>query len=266
MSVNSKMTAIADQIRTLQGGTGKLGLDAMAAQVGAANSTVTAQSSLISQIASALEGKAKSTLPNGYIALDYIAGTGTQYVNIGYSPQSDDVLYECWWVEPTLVTGQTLFGSTDTSSTTAKWSGVHYHSSAGTIYSATGTSDSRSPVSTLVSAAINHMRTRIADGRVTITCNGSASSTSNGYSGSIVNGVNIALLGNQQSDGSAKELCSARIYRWLMYDAGELVRDLQPAMSASGEVGMYDFVTEQFFTNSGTGTLGYGRYTYPSKQ
>ena len=58
MSVNSKMTAIADQIRTLQGGTGKLGLDAMATQVGAANSTVTAQASLISQIASALEGKA----------------------------------------------------------------------------------------------------------------------------------------------------------------------------------------------------------------
>ena len=77
MSVNSKMTAIADQIRTLQGGTGKLGLDAMAQNVEAANNevfaqavligqvqdTVTAQASLISQIASALEGKAAGGAP-----------------------------------------------------------------------------------------------------------------------------------------------------------------------------------------------------------
>lgn len=72
MSVNSKMTAIADQVRTLQGGTGKLGLDAMATQVGAANSTVTAQASLISQIASALEGKAA-----GGGELQHATGTAT---------------------------------------------------------------------------------------------------------------------------------------------------------------------------------------------
>lgn len=58
MSVNGKMTAIADQIRTLQGSTGKLGLDAMAEQVGAANTTVTAQASLLEQMLAALEGKA----------------------------------------------------------------------------------------------------------------------------------------------------------------------------------------------------------------
>ena len=73
MSVNSKMTAIADQIRTLNGGTEKLGLDAMATQVGAANSTVTAQASLISQIASALEGKAAG----GSVELQYATGSKT---------------------------------------------------------------------------------------------------------------------------------------------------------------------------------------------
>ena len=58
MSVNSKMTAIADPIRTLMGKTGKLGLDAMANHLGDAVTEVDAQAALIQQIKTALEGKA----------------------------------------------------------------------------------------------------------------------------------------------------------------------------------------------------------------
>lgn len=58
MSVNSKMTAIADPIRTLTGKTGKLGLDAMATNLGNAVTEVDAQAALIQQIKTALEGKA----------------------------------------------------------------------------------------------------------------------------------------------------------------------------------------------------------------
>lgn len=57
MSVNSKMTAIADQIRTLRGGTDKLGLDAMAAEVDAANRTVESQAELLAALNQALSGK-----------------------------------------------------------------------------------------------------------------------------------------------------------------------------------------------------------------
>ena len=58
MSVNTKMTAIADEIRTLSGTTEAMGLDAMATNVGNANSEVDNQADLISQIVTALEGKA----------------------------------------------------------------------------------------------------------------------------------------------------------------------------------------------------------------
>ena len=57
MSVNSKMTAIADQIRTLQGGTDKLGLDAMAAEIDVANRTVESQAELLAALNQALSGK-----------------------------------------------------------------------------------------------------------------------------------------------------------------------------------------------------------------
>ena len=58
MSVNSKMTAIADEIRTLSDTTEPMGLDAMATNVNAANQAVDTQADLIAQIANALEGKA----------------------------------------------------------------------------------------------------------------------------------------------------------------------------------------------------------------
>lgn len=58
MSINSKMTAIADEIRELAGTTGAMGLDAMAEYVSEANVDVTTETDLIAQIAGALEGKA----------------------------------------------------------------------------------------------------------------------------------------------------------------------------------------------------------------
>lgn len=62
MSFNSKMTAIADEIRTLSGTTGAIGLDAMASTLNTENasfsSNLETQDNLIAQIQVALEGKA----------------------------------------------------------------------------------------------------------------------------------------------------------------------------------------------------------------
>lgn len=51
MSVNSKMTALADEIRALNGSNSALSLDAMKSEVGSANAAVLTQSDLITQIA-----------------------------------------------------------------------------------------------------------------------------------------------------------------------------------------------------------------------
>ena len=66
MSVSSKMTAIADEIRELSGTSGAMGLDAMKTNLGEANDEVASQASLIAQIAKALEDKAASGItPTG---------------------------------------------------------------------------------------------------------------------------------------------------------------------------------------------------------
>lgn len=58
MSVDTKLTAIADEVRELSGATGKLGLDAMATNLGNANTEVDNQASLLEQAIVLLEGKA----------------------------------------------------------------------------------------------------------------------------------------------------------------------------------------------------------------
>ena len=58
MSVNTKMTAIADEIRELSGTTDTMGLDAMASKVSEANIEINNQADLITQIANVLESKA----------------------------------------------------------------------------------------------------------------------------------------------------------------------------------------------------------------
>lgn len=57
MSVNEKMTAIANEVRTLSGATDKLSLDEMASHTKDANTEVATQEELIQQIKTALQGK-----------------------------------------------------------------------------------------------------------------------------------------------------------------------------------------------------------------
>ena len=74
MSVNEKMTAIADEIRALSGTTEAMGLDAMATNVNGANTEVNSQTDLIGQIMTALETK---TAPSQGVELPTLTNEGS---------------------------------------------------------------------------------------------------------------------------------------------------------------------------------------------
>jgi hypothetical protein len=89
MSVKTKMTAIADKLRALLNITDKMGLDAMANNIGKAQNEVDKQAELIEQIRSALAGKVAGgtgIIPTG---TKYITENGvydvTSYANVDVS-------------------------------------------------------------------------------------------------------------------------------------------------------------------------------------
>lgn len=81
MSVNSKMTAIAEKIRSLLGISGKLGLDAMDSNLGTAVTECDSQTELIRQIKTALESKAAGGGSGGMVVCESSAPAMT--IDIG---------------------------------------------------------------------------------------------------------------------------------------------------------------------------------------
>lgn len=82
MSVNEKMTAIADEIRAISGGSEKLGLDAMAENVKNSNEEIALQKALLEQAIAALEGKVDPELYDKGYADGYEAGYNANQANL----------------------------------------------------------------------------------------------------------------------------------------------------------------------------------------
>ena len=100
MSVNSKMTAIADEIRELSGTAEIMGLDAMADNLNEANIDVGTEADLIVQIAEALDGKASGGNGSGgntqttiiTLSIDAPAAEGVESIYY-VSPSGLEVIY-----------------------------------------------------------------------------------------------------------------------------------------------------------------------------
>lgn len=94
MSVNTKMTAIADKIRTLSGTTAAMGLDAMASNIENANTTIETQTDLMTQIKTALQGKGvsgggSSTLETCTVTINYEDASDKEICFYYFSPDEN---------------------------------------------------------------------------------------------------------------------------------------------------------------------------------
>lgn len=184
-------------------------------------------------------------LPSGYVELEYIESTGTQYIDTGFIPnqntravldiESDEAIPECH-----------VFGSRSELNSGAFCVIVDAQLRWGTNYGTSRVTTSSAPRSGRILIDKNKATTAIG----TVTLQNTAQTFSAGCPMYLF-AINTA--------GSTTTFASVKLHSSQIYDNGTLVRDFTPARRVNDSaVGLYDLVGGQFYGNSGTGVLTAG--------
>ena len=182
----------------------------------------------------------KSPLPVGFTALRYIETDGKQYIDTGFTPDSNTRMVLDFEMTRSGVVSQ-IIGSRNTTSSRAFAFGQNdaneWRFGYGNAYYGAGESDTGRHV-----LDFDH-NTVMLDG----TAVGAAAEQE-------FTGAHMMLIGAVRATGKVY-YGYARFYACQIYDNGTLVRDLLPCVNEAGAAGMYDQVSGAFYANAGSGTL-----------
>lgn len=189
------------------------------------------------------------SLPEGYLRLEYIESTGTQYIDTGFKHnQNTRVVMEAQFTNLSSTAGvQWLFDGRASDGSGCK--GVFYDHR-----------DNLNKVSCDYAAVSN--RYRFADlnasdrlhinyDKNVVTINGHVKT----YSAVTFQSNYSMALFALNNNGTVESYGSSRIYSCKIYDNDFLVRNFIPCKNAQDAVGLYDLVTETFYANRGTGAF-----------
>ena len=200
-----------------------------------------------------------ATLPAGYTELEYIESTGTQYIDTGIIPTVN-----------TNVKLKAQYTSFYTGS--SSWNTV-----AGTCGNAINnrfyplaTTNGDDPKLRQTYGNNQYEQTRDTNIHVVDFNNANkqilvdgvnVGSTENGFTSASEQPSIYLFITNHKGQGLVWP-AQARIYEYEVYESGVLVQKLIPAKNSSNVIGMYDTVSNAFFTNAGTGTFVAGPEIY----
>lgn len=197
-------------------------------------------------------------LPKGYTKLNYIESTGNQYIDTGYYWTSETVQIVMDAYITSNASNQSLFGNEEPYEGSNRYFAIIPHGSNGSFNIYTGTGSV-----TIVSTGLNTRFTldcSTAGNKLTTKLNGTQIS-SVAYSGTIKTYANslstdaskgkIYIFANHNSKnngaGPTQNIGGMRLYSFKMYDNGVMVRNFIPCKNASGEIGLYDMVYDNFY-------------------
>lgn len=195
----------------------------------------------------------KGLLPSGYTQLEYIESTGTQYIDLGINKIREMECNLVAQLTDTIISGfPTLIGAMKTSDNFKVVVGIN---SSLQFYSQVGGAGGY--IYGSVKGDLNKHSFKI------LTSGSSTSSLT--IDGNTVNGhyalttdsdtdMSLYLFARHKQDGTVYQFIKMRCYELTIKYANKIVRNLIPVKrNSDGEVGMYDTVSKQFFTNAGWG-------------
>ena len=182
-------------------------------------------------------------IPSDYQQVEYIESSGTQYIDSGIAPSSISPIVKIKFYYKTRVgESNALFGCWGANDTRFQiwWNGI----GIGTVMSYSFTNN------TMYEIELNGVVPRAVINGTTYT---SGITKDNGFSTS-----NMYLFSRNES-GSANAGMPQQLYYCKIYNNDVLVRNFVPCYRKSdNEIGLYDTITQTFFTNAGTGTFTKG--------
>jgi autotransporter-associated beta strand protein len=198
----------------------------------------------------AVSGRAgAATLPDGYQPLKYIEGTGTQWINTGYTPKSTDT------IEMELMF--TKLGSNQAVWCARKSAGqqqfAFFWLTAGARFDYNGV-ETQTPTDTF-NAAVNTRYTIKADsttGELLVNDNVLQTYTPSSFTV----GGQLTVFCNLKDGGGVDNLGHYRLYKFTVTSGGQPVVNFVPAeRSSDGAIGVYDTVRQAFYANGGSGAF-----------
>ena len=187
-----------------------------------------------------------TTLPNGYTVLEYLASTGTQYIDTGVLLNGNSKIetkFSC-----SASGNYAVFGASN---------GNSYNSGEIAVFWKNNTLEIISPNSNSTSGLLGARPTINSGTPIELSYDKSFikmdnfSYSSNWYT--YYTGVNSMYIFGTHRTSSGPYVGNMKLYYLKIYHNNTLVRDFIPVIDPNGVPCMYDRVTEKFFYNAGTG-------------
>lgn len=194
-------------------------------------------------------------VPDGYRKVEYLEGSGTQYIDTGWVNYNKAIHSYKMKFQALALTEGGFFGQFSSSAIRpgTLWLSVNsraFKMSIGSDYSAI------SKVSYAYDTNIHTFTNEINEGERTYRVTVDNEESYKTYSGTVYSDIPICLF---RSSTSKYHPISARIFYFIICENGQEARYLIPMLrNSDNKPGMYDLVNDVFYTNQGTGEFTWG--------
>lgn len=185
----------------------------------------------------------KRDLPDGYTQVEYIESSGTQYIDTGFTPNSNSRMVLDF--AATDVSGTNNIAGSRNSTTSKAFT---FSTTSGNWRIGYNTSSPQTSVSADTARHTADLNKNVLslDGEVIYTA---TEATFTGYASIYIGAIHASGTGY---------MGYAKFYSCRIYDNDTLIRDYVPCVNASGAAGLYDLANDTFYQNAGSGTFTAG--------
>lgn len=188
-------------------------------------------------------------LPTGYTQIEYIESTGTQYIDTLVTPDQDTSI-EIEFSMSALSGDKGLYGSRVSGS--SRDFETHFYGASSVYVGYNSNTDIKSAWGVLQTDE----KYKVYHNKNLYYKNGSLIKTFN--TATFTCPYNLVIFGVRNNSANPTWLCSAKLYRFKMWNDETLVRDMIPIKDNNDVVCLYDFVSETCFYNAGSGNFNAG--------